>query len=129
LLRIILTNNSLDEVISSAEKNIRLSDSLTILKRRISGGSIDISDEFKIQDLPQFYKLRNIIDQEKSFGYKPFPGIFLGLKSENAILQNDILDLLVKFYNNRITDYQFTTPGDILRIDQISVFSKIIQYG
>ncbi|CAG8707104.1 16925_t:CDS:1, partial [Racocetra fulgida] len=129
LLRIILTNNSLDEVVSNAEKNVRLSDSLTILKGRISGGSIDISDEFETQDLLQFYKLRNIIDQGESFGYEPFPGIFLGPKLENAILQNDILDLLVEFYNNRVTGYQFTTLGDISEIDQISVFPKIIQYG
>ncbi|CAG8729407.1 5093_t:CDS:1, partial [Racocetra fulgida] len=103
LLRIILMNNSLDEVVSNAKKNVKLSDSLTILKGRISGDSIDISDEFEIQDLLQFYKLRTIIDQEEFFGYKPFSGIFLGPKSENAILQNDILDLLVKFYNNGVT--------------------------
>ncbi|CAG8645217.1 16694_t:CDS:1, partial [Racocetra fulgida] len=90
--------------------------------------SIDISDKFETQDLLQFYKLRNIIDQKEFFGYEPFSGIFLSLKSENAILQNDILNLLVEFYNNRVTDYQFTTPGDISRIDQISVFPKIIQY-
>ncbi|CAG8716698.1 5663_t:CDS:2, partial [Ambispora leptoticha] len=128
LLRIILTNNSLDEVVSNAEKNVRLSDSLIILKGRISGDSIDISDEFETQDLLQFYKLRNIIDQGESFSYELFHGIFLGPKSENAILQNNILDLLVEFYNNGVTGYQFTTPGDILRIDQISVFPKIIQY-
>ncbi|CAG8754635.1 17486_t:CDS:1, partial [Racocetra fulgida] len=90
---------------------------------------INISDKFETQDLLQFYKLRNIIDQEESFGYEPFPDIFLGPKSKNAILQNDILDLLVEFYNNGVTGYQFTTPGDISGIDQISVFSKIIQYG
>ncbi|CAG8818406.1 15953_t:CDS:1, partial [Racocetra fulgida] len=37
--------------------------------------------------------------------------------------------LLVEFYNNGVTGYQFTTPGDISRIDQIYVFLKIIQYG
>ncbi|CAG8792046.1 18043_t:CDS:1, partial [Racocetra fulgida] len=51
--------------------------------------------------------------------YEPFPDIFLGSKSENIILQNNILDILVEFYNNRVTDYQFTTPGDISGIDQI----------
>ncbi|CAG8757570.1 9913_t:CDS:1, partial [Racocetra fulgida] len=67
LLRIILTNNSLDEVVSNAEKNIRLSDFLIILKGRISDSSIDILDKFETQDLFQFYKLRNIIDQGESF--------------------------------------------------------------
>ncbi|CAG8583652.1 3366_t:CDS:2 [Racocetra fulgida] len=126
LLRIILINNSLDEVVSNVKTNIRLSDSLTILKGRRSDSSIDISDEFKTQNLLQFYKLRNIIDQGESFGYEPFPCIFLDSKLENAILQNDILDLLVKFYNNGVTGYQFTTPEDISEIDQISVFPKII---
>ncbi|CAG8803137.1 4355_t:CDS:1, partial [Racocetra fulgida] len=120
LLRIILTNNSLNEVVSNAKKNVKLTDSLTILKGRILGDSIDISAEFETQDFLQFYKLRNIIDQEEFFGYEPFPDIFLGPKSENAILQNDILDLLVEFYNNGVTGYQFTTPGDISGIDQIS---------
>ncbi|CAG8807039.1 10837_t:CDS:1, partial [Racocetra fulgida] len=81
-------------------------------------GSIDISDEFETQNLLQFYKLRNIIDQEESFGYDH--GIFLGPKSENTILQNNILDLLIEFYNNGVTGYQFTTSGDISGIDQIS---------
>ncbi|CAG8806400.1 18405_t:CDS:1, partial [Racocetra fulgida] len=54
--------------------------------------------------------------------------IFLDPKLKNAILQNDILDLLVKFYNNGVIGYQFTTPGDISGINQISVFLKIIQY-
>ncbi|CAG8790818.1 17553_t:CDS:1, partial [Racocetra fulgida] len=106
-----------------------LSDSLTILKGRISGDSIDISNKFETQNLLQFYKLRNIIDQGESFGYKPFPSIFLGLKLENIILQNNILDLLVEFYNNEVTGYQFTTLEDISKIDQIFVFPKIIQYG
>ncbi|CAG8776040.1 1194_t:CDS:1, partial [Racocetra fulgida] len=73
LLRIILTNNCLDEIVSHAENDKRLSDSLTIIKGRISGGSIDISDEFESQDLLQFYNLRNIIDQREAFGYESFP--------------------------------------------------------
>ncbi|CAG8823458.1 11722_t:CDS:1, partial [Dentiscutata erythropus] len=36
LLRIILTNNSLDKVVSNADIDFRLSDSLTILKGRVS---------------------------------------------------------------------------------------------
>ncbi|CAG8808362.1 26148_t:CDS:2, partial [Dentiscutata erythropus] len=77
LLRIILMNNSLDEVVSNAKNNIRLSDSLTILKERVSGGSIDILDEFKTQNLLQFYNLRNVINQREAFGFKPFPACYI----------------------------------------------------
>ncbi|CAG8794046.1 11009_t:CDS:1, partial [Dentiscutata erythropus] len=59
---LILTNNSLDKVVSNAKNNIRLSNSLTILKGRVSDSSIDILDKFKTQDLLQFYNLRNIIN-------------------------------------------------------------------
>ena len=129
LLRIILTNNSLDEVVSNADIDVRLSDSLTILKGRVSGSSIDISDEFETQDLLQFYNLRNIINQGEAFGFEPFPDTFLGPKSENTILPLNIHNFLVEFYNNAEIGFQFTIPEDILKIEQIAVFLKIIQYG
>ena len=84
-MRIIVTNNCLDEIVSRVENN-RLSDSLTILKGQTLGGSIDISDEFELQDLLQFYNLRNILNQREAFGYELFPGTFLGPKAENATL-------------------------------------------
>ena len=103
-MRIIVTNNCLDEIVSCVENN-RLFNSLTILKRWISGNSIDISDEFELQDLLQFYNLRNILDQGEAFGYESFPGTFLGPKAENAALQPIILDLLIKFYNDIATSF------------------------
>ena len=84
-MRIIITNNCLDKIVSCIENN-RLSDSLTILKGWISGGSIDILDEFELQDLLQFYKLRNILNQREAFGYESFSGTFLSPKAENAVL-------------------------------------------
>ncbi|CAG8756756.1 20083_t:CDS:2, partial [Racocetra fulgida] len=98
LLRIILTNNCLDEIVSHAENDKRLSDSLTIIKGRISG---------------------------EAFGYESFPGTFLGLKSENSMLDSDILDLLVAFYNDTVEGFQFTKPGQISGIEQISVFPNL----
>jgi hypothetical protein len=128
-MRIIHTNHCLDEIVSHAENDNRLSDSLTILKGRVSGGSIDISDKFETQDLFQFYNLRNIVNQGEAFGYEQFPGTFLGPKSENARLDDNLLNLLVEFYNNAATGFQFTKPGEISGIDQIPVFPNIIQYG
>ena len=80
LMRIIHTNHCLDEIVSHIENDNRLSDSLTILKGRVLGGSIDISDEFETQDLFQFYNLRNIINQGEAFGYELFLGTFLDPK-------------------------------------------------
>ena len=62
-MRIILANNCLDQIVSHAKNDNRLSDSLKILKKRKSSGSIDISDKFESQDLFQFYKLRNLINE------------------------------------------------------------------
>jgi len=129
LLRIILTNKCLDEIVSHAENNDRLLDSLTILKGRISGGSMAIPDEFESQDLLQFYNLRNIIKQGEAFGFEPFPGTFLDPKLENAVLPPDIQDLLIEFYNAAELGYCFTKPGVITGIDQIPVFPGVIQYG
>ncbi|CAG8739728.1 16316_t:CDS:2, partial [Racocetra fulgida] len=69
-----------------------------------------IPDKFESQDLLQFYNLRNIINQRKAFGYESFPGTFLDPKLENAMLQPNIQNLLVKFYNVADLGYQFTKP-------------------
>ena len=127
-MRIIVTNNCLDKIVLRVENN-RLSDSLTILKGWTSGSSIDISDEFESQDLLQFYNLRNILNQGEAFGYESFPGTFLGPKAENAVLQLNILNHLIEFYNDAATGFQFTKPGQISGIDQIPVFSTVTQYG
>ncbi|CAG8792415.1 3399_t:CDS:1, partial [Gigaspora rosea] len=79
-----------------------------------------IPDEFELQDLLQFYNLRNIFSQGEAFGYESFPGTFLDPKLENAILQTDIQTLLVEFYNDASTGYQFTKPGCISCIDEIA---------
>ena len=81
-------NKYLDEIVSHADTDDRLSNSLKILKGRISSGSIAIPDKFESQDLLQFYNLRNIIKQGEAFGFEPFPGTFLDPKLENAILSN-----------------------------------------
>ncbi|CAG8719555.1 7609_t:CDS:1, partial [Racocetra fulgida] len=83
------------KIVLHIENDNRLSNSLTILKEQISGDSIAISDEFELQDLLQFYNLRNIINQEEAFGYESFSGIFFDLKLKNAILQPNIQNLLV----------------------------------
>ena len=95
----------MDEIVSHANTDDRISNSLKILKGRISSGSMAILDEFELQDLLQFYNLRNIISQGEAFGYESFPGIFLNPKLENAILQTDIQTLLVEFYNDAGTGY------------------------
>ncbi|CAG8684219.1 14263_t:CDS:1, partial [Racocetra fulgida] len=64
-----------------------------------------------MQDLLQFYNLRNIINQGKVFSYESFPSTFLDPKLEKAILQPDIQNLLVEFYNVADLGYQFTKPG------------------
>ncbi|CAG8840229.1 15223_t:CDS:1, partial [Cetraspora pellucida] len=53
LIRIILANNCLDQIISHTENDNRLFNFLKILKKRKSSDSIDISDEFESQDLFQ----------------------------------------------------------------------------
>ena len=104
-MRIILINKCLDAIVLHAKNDDRLSNSLSILKERISGSSVDIPDAFESQDLLQFYNLRNIINQEEAFGYELFPGIFLSPKLENAILQPNIQNLLIEFYNDADTGF------------------------
>src|SRR5260363_102803 len=45
------------------------------------------------------------------------------------MLQPDIQILLIEFYNDAGTDYQFTRLGCISGIDEIAVFPNITQYG
>lgn len=101
--------------------------SLDIVKPRKSAGSLATLDDFASDEYQNFIRL-SLIEEESAYGTERFPGVLMEPCQETT-LPNDILDLLVEFYdslynNYFISIYSITGPNS----DTV-VNSKIKQYG
>ncbi|CAB5358264.1 unnamed protein product [Rhizophagus irregularis] len=89
-----------DELTSHADQDLRLQESLEILKPRDSVGSLSIYDKYTDEDYKAFHLLSTTIEEGAAFGFEAFPGSFLGPSNENVPLPKNVLLLLTEFYCN-----------------------------
>ena len=102
LLRIMTENSFFNYFLSNCENN-HLYFSLDIIKPRKSAGSLAALDDFTSDEYQNFIRL-SLIEEELAFGTERFPGILMKLCRE-VTFTNNILDLLVEFYNSLYNDY------------------------
>jgi len=96
---------------------------LNIIKPTKSISSLSAHDEFESDNYLNFIRLSCIKD-ESAFGTEPFPGKLMNPCHE-IILLNNILDLLVKFYENLYDDHFISISSMISPSNDIAVNSKI----
>ena len=95
-------NSYLKYFLSNCNNEI-LSASLDIIKPKKSVGSLSALDDFESDDYLNFMRLSRIED-ESAIGTEPFPGVLMN-PSHEANLPNNILDLLVEYYDNLYDDH------------------------
>lgn len=127
LLRIMIENSVLQYLLSNCDEEI-LCTSLDIIKPKKSSGSLAALDDFEGDEYQNFIRLSRIED-ESAFGTEPFPGELMNPCHETN-LPNNILDLLVEYYDNLYNDYfiSISSITDSSRNCNV-VNSKIKQYG
>ena len=127
LLRIMIENSVLQYLLFNCDEEI-LCTSLDIIKPKKSSGSLAALDNFEGDKYQNFIRLSRIED-ESAFGMEPFPGELMNPCHETNLL-NNILDLLVKYYDNLYNDYfiSISSITDSSRNCNV-VNSKIKQYG
>ena len=110
LMRIIMQNWRLDDLISNQPENRKLAELLELVKPRSSTGSLTTYDGF---DFAELYQFRQIFRHETDItitSKEPFPGKMFQ-KKDNVSLSDDIYELLVQYYNEAY-NWEFVTIKD-----------------
>ncbi|EXX61664.1 hypothetical protein GLOIN_2v1775288 [Rhizophagus irregularis DAOM 181602=DAOM 197198] len=132
LMKIVQYNALLDKLTSHADQDLRLQESLEILKLRDFVRSLSIYDKYTDEDYKAFRLLSTTIEEGAAFGFEAFPGSFLGLLNENVSLPKNVLLLLTEFYCNTygqnftaLSNIHNALEGSIPVLPQVSRFSRL----
>jgi hypothetical protein len=131
LLRIIMQNWRIDNLISTQLDNFRLSEGLKLLKPRHTTGTLASYNEL---DFNELFRFRQVFCQEIDDtinGSEPFPGGMLEPKKNRVPLPDDVYEILTDYYNNAY-NLQFITIAESIStspIDSIVVPNIVDQFA
>src|SRR5581483_2879296 len=115
----------IDDIISSGIKMKELE----IFEGQPSVGSLSDINELLTDGMYQFLiNSRNIIDSPVT-GSEEFPGSLLKLQIDNVQLEDQIHDLLVKYYMGTYVNSTFRKPFTEEVSNSIIVINKVNKYG
>jgi hypothetical protein len=127
ILRIMNENSFLQYYLSNCDEEI-LCTSLDIIKPKKSTGSLSVLDDFESDEYQNFIRL-SCIEDESAIGTEPFPGKLMNPCQETN-LPNDILDLLVEYYDNLYDDSFISISSITASSNNCNVVNpRIKQYG
>ena len=127
LLRIMNENSFLKYLLTNCD-NEHLRTSLDIINPKKSVGSLAALDDFESDEYINFIRLSRI-EKESASETENFPGVLMDLCYETT-LEKNILDLLVKYYNNLYVNNKFIAISSLTGSSSSTVVnSNIKQYG
>ena len=80
---------------------------LDILNTRTSVSSISENDKFTSEEMKQFLLYSQNIKESLIYEYERCSGEMLGPSSENILMSNEMLNIMVKYYNAIYVNYNF----------------------
>jgi hypothetical protein len=129
LLRILMQNWRLDDLLSAQPENMRLIEGLKLIRQRATTGSLASYDEYEFSELVRFRHIYNLKIEDTITGAEFLPGEMMPPKKVNVSLPDDIYTLLVEYYNEAY-DSDFFRIGEGGQSDnEIIVRPKINQFG
>lgn len=135
LLRIVMQNWRLDNLISNQLDDQKLIQGLKLIQSRPTTGSLAAYDEFEFDELRRFLDICNLNIDNTITGSESFPGVMLNPKKSEVKLPDDIYRLLVDYYNNayKNSELTFVTVGDLITFKgsnrPIVVLPDVDQFG
>jgi len=106
LMRRLMFDNQIDSIISSGVAT----KGLDLLNRRPSVGSLSDTDQYSSDEIYRFQmNSQNILESQIS-GSEQFPGEFLKPTSDNVIISNEMIDLIIEYYSATYTNFKFRKP-------------------
>ena len=102
---------------------------LEFLNKRSLVGSLAEADEFSADEMERFWLNSRNIQQSSINGSEPFPGEMMGPASENIVMPNSMLDLLVEYYMVTYETLEFRRPFGEGHDDSRVISIKINQFS
>ena len=106
LMRRIMNDNQINNIIGSGAAT----KGLDILDTRPSVGSISDNDEFSLEEMEWFLLYSQNIKESPIYGYEVFSGEMLSPSSENILMSNEMLNIMVEYYKATYIRYKFWRP-------------------
>jgi hypothetical protein len=125
-MRRIMSDNQISNIISS---EIEPTKGLDILNPRPSVGSISENDEFSSEEMDRFLMYSQNIKESPIYGHEAFPGEMLGPSSENILMSEEMLNLMVEYYKATYIMYNFRRPFGEGSDESIIIRVKMSQFG
>ena len=125
-MRRIMNDNQIDNIISSGAVPTK---GLDILDTRPSVGSVSESDEFTSEEMERFLLYSQNIKESPICGCETFPGEMLGPSSENVLMSDEMLNVMVEYYKATYINYNFRRPFGEGPDDSIIIRVKMSQFG
>ncbi|PKC61562.1 hypothetical protein RhiirA1_398323 [Rhizophagus irregularis] len=120
---------SSNQHIEPANENQHLSECLPYITHKEKVGSL-AHDDFDLLEYFEFLSMSKNVKEKAGIGSEPFPGALLKPKKE-ANLPQDILKLLIEYYNSAYDNYFFISLSDIHNAlpEAIGVLPKVTKFG
>jgi hypothetical protein len=125
IMRRMMTDSYINKIINSGE-NIK---GLELLDKRSLVGSLAEADEFSSNEMERFWSNSRNIQQSSITGSEPFPGEMMVPASENVVMSNSMLDLLVEYYMAAYETLEFRKPFGEGHDDATVISVKMNQFG
>jgi hypothetical protein len=132
LLRIIMQNWRLDNILSYQLNNDKLSEGIELLKPRSTTGTLAAYDEL---DHNELFRFRQIFCQEVDNtinGSEAFPGEMLTPRKNCVSLPDDIYQILIEYYTNAydskfitIAESASASPSDFIVTNMVNQFGRV----
>lgn len=123
LMRRLMTDAQINDIINSSSSEVI---GLELLDKRPSVGSLS---EFPTDEMYQFLMNSRNISESPITGCEEFPGKFLAPHSENIHLEEQIYDLLIKYYEDTYVDSIFRKPFTENLPNSTIIINRANRYG
>jgi hypothetical protein len=124
-MRRMMTDSHINSIINSSE----IIKGLELLNKRPSVGSLSEADEFSSDEIERFWLNSRNIQQSSITGSEPFPGEMMGPNSENVVMSDSMLNLLVEYYMATYETLNFRRPFGEGHENSIVIPVKMNQFG
>ncbi|CAB4443498.1 unnamed protein product [Rhizophagus irregularis] len=102
---------------------------LELLENHPTVGSLSENDQFASDEMERFWLNSKNIQESTVTGCEAFPGEMLRPTSENIVLSQSMLDLMIDYYIATYEMYNFRKPSDAIEQDAITIRVKMDKFG